>query len=510
MLIRKKLLLATTIPIGLLVVQVLLVNVFIRELQLAVQFIGSAQQVIEADLKAKDVLVELRKQIKNIPQIYVQPNNSPSLIAPLWQEIGHNMNLINNSSVISTVNVDVVASVQSAYAKAEKELEKLTLAVESGSATFNALLLHAITTNDALNNLDRWLVELAVELRFQLQQAVDREQEIHNRPVIAGAVVGGLAVTLLIILIWLFVEKGIIRRLTQLSQSMLGIAGGDLHTEVLAHQSADEIGKMSQALSIFRDNAIEIRENNLREVAQQRKQRQFWLEHMASFLRHEVKNKQVGAEQSIRLLSSKESSNSQVTKYCNRATTSLVEMRELINNTVDAADIESSLLSEDFTVLDVQNLLHIYTQKMTEQIGERLVLRDETIERCYIKGDEHRLKQMLDKLVSNALDFKYAGTEVTICLAKNADEQVSIGVNNKGPNLQKDKQVLFGLSYSLRSPEKKRPENVGFGLFVARRIADYHNGVIEADNTDCGVSFTVYLPLLINENPSTDDIQRQL
>lgn len=225
--IRNKLLLATAIPIVLLIAQVLLVNVFVRELQLAVQFIGSAQQVIEADLKAKDLLGVLRKQVKYVPQIYVQPTNSPSSIDPLWQEITQNIDLINSSSVITTINTDVVAGVQSAFSNTAREIKNLNLAVESEAPTLNLLLVQAISTDDALNELDQNLADLAIELRYQLQQAVNREQQIHNRPVIAGVVVGGLAVVLLMILVWIFVDRGVIRRLTGLSNSMLAIAGGD-------------------------------------------------------------------------------------------------------------------------------------------------------------------------------------------------------------------------------------------------------------------------------------------
>ena len=50
--IRNKMLLAMSVPIGLLIVQVLAVNYFVRELQIAVSFIGSAHAAIEADFVA--------------------------------------------------------------------------------------------------------------------------------------------------------------------------------------------------------------------------------------------------------------------------------------------------------------------------------------------------------------------------------------------------------------------------------------------------------------------------
>ena len=63
--IRNKMLLAMSVPIGLLIVQVLAVNYFIRELQSAVSFIGSAHTAIEADFVAAELVSKLRSEVKN-------------------------------------------------------------------------------------------------------------------------------------------------------------------------------------------------------------------------------------------------------------------------------------------------------------------------------------------------------------------------------------------------------------------------------------------------------------
>lgn len=495
MLIRNKLLLAASVPILLLVCQVLLVNYFVRELQLAVQFIGNAQNVIEADLRARDLVTELQTQVKRVPQSYVQSNTTAETIDSLWQEIKDSINLIDGSPVVSSVDNDSVLSVSTEFGIAANEIINIQQLLSTESPDMNTLLVQAISANGALDDLDTALSDLALQLRHQLKLAVEREREIHNRPTIAGVAIGGLAVTLLTILVWVFVDKGIGRRLTRLSQSMLRIAGGDLHTAIPLQNSVDELGQMSQALTIFRDNAIEIRERDRREVIQKRKQRQYWLEHMASFLRHEVKNKQVGAEQSIRLLASREGQNIQVSKYCDRAISSLVDMKELINSTVDAADIETALISEDFESLEIGKLVQDYTEKAEYHFGTSIIYINKTKERSLIKGDAQRLEQMLDKLVSNAIDFKTADTDITIRLSMHDLNYFALSVENKGSSLREDTDTLFQLSYTSRPQKIKQQGNVGFGLFVAHRIAEYHNGSIDAANTDDGVVFTVFLPV---------------
>jgi adenylate cyclase len=124
--------------------------------------------------------------------------------------------------------------------------------------------------DNALVKLSAALDRLAVELRKQLQVAVDRERKIHNRPAIAGIAIGGRAVLLLLAFAWLYVDRCFVARLTDLNKSMLAIANGNLHTKLPAAKGDDEIAEMVEALAVFRNTAVEIEENNLREISEAR------------------------------------------------------------------------------------------------------------------------------------------------------------------------------------------------------------------------------------------------
>ncbi len=85
-----------------------------------------------------------------------------------------------------------------------------------------------------------------------------------NRNVLIGIAALSLASSLLIV--WLYVGRNLIARLTALSDSMLAIAGGNLRAPLPEPGSGDEIGRMAESLVIFRDTAIEVEENNLRDI----------------------------------------------------------------------------------------------------------------------------------------------------------------------------------------------------------------------------------------------------
>jgi adenylate cyclase len=102
--------------------------------------------------------------------------------------------------------------------------------------------------------------------------AVAKQQARLVQEVSSGVLIGIVALSVLssILIVWLYVRRNIVRRLTGLSNSMMAIAGGDLEAPIPSG-GQDEIGGMAEALEKFRDTAIEVRETNLREIQDARR-----------------------------------------------------------------------------------------------------------------------------------------------------------------------------------------------------------------------------------------------
>ena len=85
-----------------------------------------------------------------------------------------------------------------------------------------------------------------------------------NRNILIG--IAALSLVSSFLIVWLYVGRNLIARLTALSDSMLAIAGGNLRAPLPEPGSGDEIGRMAESLVVFRDTAIEVAENNLRDI----------------------------------------------------------------------------------------------------------------------------------------------------------------------------------------------------------------------------------------------------
>ena len=159
------------------------------------------------------------------------------------------------------------------------QLSKLQNTLEGTSEIFTRLTAEAAGTakaREALIDIS-WLSE---EMSASVDQLVDGAKK-KIKSAVAQATSGQrisirviLAIVLLslicsILIVWLYVGRNIIARLTELSVCMESVAGGDLKVD-LPSGGTDEIGRMTSALTVFRDTAVEIEENNLREIGQTR------------------------------------------------------------------------------------------------------------------------------------------------------------------------------------------------------------------------------------------------
>jgi len=107
----------------------------------------------------------------------------------------------------------------------------------------------------------------------RLVGVVGRDIGAANRDALAAQRLGsGVLIAMVLLslissglIVWLYVHRNLIARLTALSDSMLAIAGGNLRA-ALPSVGHDEIGRMAGALTVFRDTAVEVEEKNLREL----------------------------------------------------------------------------------------------------------------------------------------------------------------------------------------------------------------------------------------------------
>jgi class 3 adenylate cyclase/CHASE3 domain sensor protein len=125
---------------------------------------------------------------------------------------------------------------------------------------------------DELLSRGQKMIQSNIEVTERLAAAVDRliddeKQQMTQAEANVAAtqrnstfvLVGIVAVSLVssALIVWLYVGRSIVGRLTALSGSMLAIAGGNLNAPLPNYSGKDEITSMGEALRLFRDKIVE-------------------------------------------------------------------------------------------------------------------------------------------------------------------------------------------------------------------------------------------------------------
>jgi signal transduction histidine kinase len=163
----------------------------------------------------------------------------------------------------------------------------------------------------------------------------------------------------------------------------------------------------------------------------------------------------------------------------------------------EATRLEQTIQQEELRELDLTELVRGCVEGYRTAHADRVFeLRlGDAPTAVIIRGSPELLAQLLDKLIDNALDFAQASTVIEIELESNGGEAI-ITIANQGPPLPQAMQgTLFESMVSVRQ-EKSESAHLGLGLYIARLIAEFHNGRITGRNRTgpAGVIFEVSLP----------------
>ncbi len=119
-------------------------------------------------------------------------------------------------------------------------------------------------------------------------------------------------------------------------------------------------------------------------------------------------------------------------------------------------------------------------------------------EAVLVRGDEHRLHQVLANLMSNAAKHTPKGTTVTVALADGAQPgTVELSVTDDGPGIPPELQpALFERFVRGDSSRSRAAGSTGLGLAIVDAVTTAHGGTIEVDSKPGHTRFAITLPRL--------------
>lgn len=173
-------------------------------------------------------------------------------------------------------------------------------------------------------------------------------------------------------------------------------------------------------------------------------------------------------------------------------------LRRIVEDLIDVNRITRSTFSIARDDVDVADLIQRSTEAVRpamDAAGHDLIIllpRDALT----VRGDLHRLTQVMINILSNACRYTAAGGKITVTASDTA-EDIIISVKDTGRGIDRaDFERIFNLFDQGARLTTDSAGGLGIGLSLARRIVELHGGAItvESEGVDKGSTFTVRLP----------------
>ncbi|MBK8845606.1 MAG: HAMP domain-containing histidine kinase [Bacteroidetes bacterium] len=171
-------------------------------------------------------------------------------------------------------------------------------------------------------------------------------------------------------------------------------------------------------------------------------------------------------------------------------------LNELVENALTAAQIDTHSFSIVSDRISLSNLVEhvINSKKISNKHFEVIDLKVQPD--IYIDGDEFALTSVILNLVENAIKYSFGEKGIQVLLTQESNMAV-LRVADQGIGISDSlKQKVFEKFFRIGNEETRRTKGTGLGLFIVKKIVEFHHGLIRIeDNKPSGTIFVLELPL---------------
>jgi signal transduction histidine kinase len=198
--------------------------------------------------------------------------------------------------------------------------------------------------------------------------------------------------------------------------------------------------------------------------------------------------------------------NVQGQEYLNRVHNAVSHMRQLIDDLLDMARIESgiNLRYNDVSLEAVLNAMRITFAPQLREKNMHLKL-DVPRDLPPVPADEGRLMQILSNLISNAIKYTPPQGHISVS-AEVLEGHAQIAVQDDGLGISPEDQAqVFARFFRVRNADTENIDGTGLGLAIVKSLVEAHGGQIGLrSRLGEGSTFYFTLPLTPAQKSNTN------
>lgn len=293
------------------------------------------------------------------------------------------------------------------------------------------------------------------------------------------------------VMIWAWLEKAITQPIRDITQVARRVMEGREYTLPVTKTSNDEIGYLVDA---FNNMLAEMGRSADALLAADRMKDQF-----IATLAHELRNPLAPISNALHLLEMAGDRPEVIANACEIMTRQLKQLVRLVDDLLDVSRIATGKLVLLKQSVELHRLVDVAVEIARPLIHSRghhleVMLPQDPI---HFAGDETRLAQVLSNLLNNAAKYTDTGGHIVLrATAERGELAITVVDNGRGMSPETQRDIFKMFSQGNAFPDQPS-SGLGVGLALAQRLAEMHEGSIEAYSAGIGRGsrFTVRLPL---------------
>lgn len=348
-------------------------------------------------------------------------------------------------------------------------------------------------------------ITLADGSRISLALSLDSVDSPVRELIVIELIVGAIVLTVLAMGVAGTVQLGL-RPLTRIETIARAIADGELDRRVPDQDPATETGRLGAALNTMLGRLVA--------ALQQREQSELRLRRFVADASHELRTPLTSIRGFAELYRrSEDVPDDEVRRMMARIENEALRMGRLVEDLLLLARVDRER-SIDLVDLDLAALVHDVVQDARARDSAREITLDAPGHGPRVLADAHRLRQVLDNLLTNALVHTTPGSPVRVTVTRGpANDQVItaagvvmgggvtmgvVEIVDVGPGISPEHaQRIFDRFYRVDNGPEPRGGGTGLGLAITAAIAEAHNGRVElSSNAQGGSTFRLLIPLI--------------
>jgi signal transduction histidine kinase len=229
-----------------------------------------------------------------------------------------------------------------------------------------------------------------------------------------------------------------------------------------------------------------------------------------SVMSHEIRTPLNAIIGYIHLLSSENSQQTQE-EYLKAISISSQNLLNLVNDILDFSKIEEGRVEFQKHKINVRNLAQelklANAFKASERENKITVMLDQDLP-AHVLGDEVRLSQILNNLISNAIKFTYAGQiniEINKIKESSARIYLQFKVKDTGVGIAPEaKSIIFERFTQANSEINRQYGGSGLGLSIVKKLLELQGNSIELES-EMGKGSVFFFEMAFDKDPDEDD-----